>query len=549
MRMKTVVLLLLALGCAALAGCRNSAAHTGTWYEQNDNGGVLTIDETTLTFSREGEYGFTESAKYQAEKKSGETLLKASEGELFFFVDISYDAKADKIIAYTQPVLDGDGGYKRTEFARTAYVPPAPAVYAPPVDKSDANAKRDCDDMTIRAMKVSFHDEGAPAYSGMPPEPPYEGDYAYELTVSDDGAARVSSSFCREITLPGETLDELQALVKEADLGALNGLDIHTEGLPRTAADYTLELTLRDGEVIRSSANGESVPENWKSFQTQLHNLLFFAFVDAGYNYQDGSFHSTEPMKRVGSGAALLKKASGVDCEEIVIQPDWPQAYNYNLHVTYFAFRDLDGTHGALMKTLNALNERYKAEAETALSRDYDTMQSAPKSVYEKAQKAGDKIFGYSLYTVENWALDEGIFSFGVRSGGMNTLGVGENGYGRYSLVRCRIDAKTGKMLSLCDLFTSADAIAGYLAGQMKNSDGTYSLQGHAAAAADFPAALRTAVAVPETEGGVGWDVSGSHLTLYFPLSLFKGADSQPFMDVFYDDMQDILGDAYTQTR
>jgi hypothetical protein len=39
------------------------------------------------------------------------------------------------------------------------------------------------------------------------------------------------------------------------------------------------------------------------------------------------------------------------------------------------------------------------------------------------------------------------------------------------------------------------------------------------------------------------------HLTIYFPPSLFRGADSQPFMDVYYDDMQDILGDAYTQVR
>jgi len=550
MRMKRLLMLsLLALGCAALAGCAGDG-YTGTWYEQNANGGVLTVDGSTLTFAREGAYAFTESAKYKAESRGGETLLKVDEGELFFFVDISYDAKADKIVAYTQPMLDGDGGYKRTEFARTAYVAPAPVVYDPPVDKSDANAKHDFDDLTVRAMKVSFYDEGGPAYSdsSMPPEPPYEGNYSYELTVSDDGTARVSSSFCREIALSEAAVDELQAMVKEADLGKLNGMDIHTEGLPRTAPDYTLELTLKSGEVIRSSANGESVPENWKSFQTKLHDLLFFAFVDAGYSYQDGSFHSTEPMKRVGSGATLFKKASGVDCEEIVVEPDWPKAYDYALHVTYFAFRDLDGTHGALMKTLDALAAQVKPQAESALKRDYDTMQSAPKSAYSKAQKSGDKIFAYSLYAVENWGLDEGIFSFGLRTGGMNTLGLGENGYGKYSLVRYRIDAKTGKVLSLSDLFTSAEALGGYLAGQMKQSDGTYSLQGRAAAA-DFPAALKAAVTVPESEGGAGWEMFDDHLTIYFPPSLFRGADSQPFMDVYYDDMQDILGDAYTQVR
>ncbi len=550
MRMKLLLISLLALGCIA-AGCTARGGYTGAWYEQNENGGTLTVDGSTLTYAREGDYAFTESAKYKAEAKFGETLLKVADGELFFFVDISYDARADKIIAYTQPMLDGDGGYKRTEFKRTAYVAPAPVVYDPPVDKSDANAKKDFGDLTIRAMKVSFYDEGTyhDPSSDMAPQPPYEGDYSYDLTVSDDGTARVSSPFCREITLSEEKVEKLQALVKEANLGSLNGLDVHTEGLPRDAASYTLELTLATGEVIRSSANGESVPENWKSFQTQLHDLLFFAFVDAGYNYQDGSFHSTEPMKRVGSGEGLFKKASGVDCEKIVVKPDWPKAYDYSLDVTYFAFHDLDGTHSALMKTLDSLAARYKTEAEAALRADYETMQSAPKSAYEKAQKAGDRIFGYSLYTPENWMLDEGIFSFSLSIGHMNTLGLGESGYGKYGTIRYRIDAETGKLLSLSDLFTSADALSDYLAGQMKRSDGTYSLQGSVPAATDFPAALKAAVSLPESEGGVGWDASKDHLTLYFPTSLFQNVNSQPFMDIYYDDMQDILGNAYTQVR
>lgn len=551
MKMKTLLLLLLSLGCAAAAGCAAKGGCTGTWYEQNENGGTLTVSDTVLTYTREGKYGFTESAKYKTEQKSGKTLLKTDEGELFFFVDISYDAKTDKIVAYTQPVLDGDGGYKRTEFARTAYSAPAPVVYAPPVDRSDANAKHDFDDLTVRAMKVSFYDEGGAKYSdgSMPPEPPYEGSYSYDLTVLDNGTALVSSSFCREIALSEEAVDELQAMVGECGLGALNGLDIHTEGLPRTAADYTLELTLASGEVIRSSANGESVPQSWKDFQSRLHSLLFFAFVDAGYDYQDGSFHSTEPMKRIGSGEALLNRASGIDCVKIVSEPDWPQAYDYKLDVTCFEFVDADGTHTALMKTLDAISAQYKKEAEAALTEDYNTMQSAPRETWEKALKNGDKIFGYSLYAVDNWKLDEGIFSFDLRIGHMNTLGLGESGYGRYSLVRYRIDAATGKLLPLSDLFTGADALTGYLAAQMRRGDGTYGLQGHAGAAADFPAALRAAVSTPEAEGGVGWDAGEDRLTLYFPASLFQNADSQPFMDVYYDDMQEILGDAYTQMR
>lgn len=73
---------LITLSLAALVGCSKNSDYIGTWYEQNDNGGVLTVDSSTLTFSREGAYAFTESAQYKPKHKGGETLLKVDENEL-----------------------------------------------------------------------------------------------------------------------------------------------------------------------------------------------------------------------------------------------------------------------------------------------------------------------------------------------------------------------------------------------------------------------------------------------------------------------------------
>ena len=65
----------------------------------------------------------------------------------------------------------------------------------------------------------------------------------------------------------------------------------------------------------QSSTSGSScvaLPENWKQFQEPVHHLLFFAFVDAGYHYNGGDFHSTKPMKRVMASGRLYRAETGI---------------------------------------------------------------------------------------------------------------------------------------------------------------------------------------------------------------------------------------------
>ena len=570
-------------GTAAAAGTSAGSAAVkgdspeGTWYEQDLNGGTLVIGKDKIKYFS-GNSDYTDESDLKIVKNGSEILLETAE-EWFVFVDMSYDRETDTVYGHTMPHMDGDGGYHLITFKRTEYVPPAPPVYDPPVDNSDPDAQKEFADLTIRSMKVSFYDEGVyhSPDSSMAAEPPYADEYSYDLTVQEDGTALVSSSFCQEIDLPKRTVEKLQALIDEADLGAINGVDIHTEGLPYDAANYELELELASGETIRSSANGDNVPANWTSFQEPMHHLIFYAFIDAGYNYSGGAFHSTKPMKRIGignapepfrgwdSGSAMgmtgFDDGSGEEAldvngnplhandpeplgiirDSVRIEPDWKKAYDYDLHTSYMTFSSEDGKHPALLKTLQEISAGYKAKAEQSLKEDYETMEAVPKSVWSKA----DRRYIYSFYSAEYDRNYGSIYFFFVSEGHANSLGVGKYGHGSYPQYRYNIDVDTGKILSVSDLFVSEEEACRVITEAMREKYGTYSEVGKYVNGDEFPENLKNYVNRPGPEG-ISFYAKYDGVELYFPAELFPMADYQVTETIYYDELQDVLGDTYT---
>ena len=512
----------------------------GVWYEQAENADRLDITENVVKYSS-GTGSYTYEMPYRLRKEGEKTRLETD--DFFIYEDMYYEKEEDILVCYTMSHTDGDGGHHRVEFRRTEYTAPPKPTYPPPVDRSDPDAQKVFDDLTIRSMEASFYDEGEPydIDSSMAMQPPFADNYSYSLTVQEDGSALVSSSFCREIDISKETVDELQRLISEADLGQINGIDIHTEGLPYDAPDYEAEFRLASGETIRSSANGDNVPEIWTSFQKQMHYLLFFEFVDAGYNYSSGEFHSTKPMKRIGGPDRLRRESSGFSCENVIIKPDWKKTYDYTLDTKYFVFREESGNHPALVKTLNALSEQYKKTAEAELKKDYEMMEAVPKSVRKKA----DRKYCYSLYAVDNWSLSGNIFSFTVSEGHANSLGAGDNGYGRYRSIRYNIDVDTGRILSVSDLFDDTDSVYDSLM-EIFSRYGTHNDSGKFVHSGAFPSFLRKALESPEPDG-IGFNFYYDYLELWMPLGMYEGNDSQLREILYYDEIQDILGEDYTE--
>lgn len=511
----------------------------GVWYEQAEDADTLEIAGKKIKFtSHDGSWEDEVSYTYNGIGKEPELKLS----DTFMYEDMYYNKADDMVIAYTWSHTDGDGGHHRVEFKRNKYVAPPPPVYPPAVNQSDPSAKKDFEDLTIRSMKVSFHDKGMPydVNSSMALQPPFEDDYSYDLKVLEDGTGLVSSSFCQEIDIPKETVDELQRMVKEADLGKINGIDIHTEGVPYGSPEYTAEIELASGDIIRSSANWTDVPENWEKFQEPMHHLLFFAFVDAGYQYGSGDFHSTKPMKRVQGEETLRNEATGIAEEEVYIKPDWKKSYDYTLDTHYFVFSDPENRYPALMKTLERLSAEYKATAEQTLKKHYEVMEKVPASVYKKA----DRKYCYSLYAVDHWSLSGNIFSFSVSEGEATSLGVGDFGYGKYRYTRFNIDADTGEILAVSDLFQNTDAVYEALMEKFSHY-GTHNDYGKFVHSEAFPAKLREWLSKPEPEG-IGFNAAYHYLEFWMPLGMYKGNDSQLMERLYYDEIQDILGEKYT---
>ena len=522
-----------------LMGCSKADIPSGVWHEQNENRGTLEIKGNKILYTSPRGYEFEEKCTF---RKEGSIIL-IEPADYYVYEDMSYDPATDVVSAYTMSHMDGDGGHHYVEFRREVYVTPTPIVYDPPVDNSDPDAQKVFDDLTIRSMRVAFYDEGMPSLGpDMAPEPPYEDYYDYEVTVLEDGTGLLSSSFCQEIELTKDQVDELQTLVRDNDLGSLNGLDIHTEGVPYYSPEYELELVLASGEVIRSSANWTDVPENWKAFQTPMHHLLFFAFVDAGYNYGTGEFHSTKPMKRLCSSAHTYRDSTGITAENLRITPNWDKSFDYSLDTQYFSFSDPEGRYPALMKTLEELSGKYKAIAEEELRKDYEMMEQVPKSVW----KNKDRRYCYSLYATDQWWLDNDVFGFTISEGHSNSLGVGDNGYGKYRTIRYFIDVNTGEILTLADLFVSPEAIGNYLAEKMIEESGTHNERGKRIHQDDFTEAVLAAVDKPEPEG-IGWTVYYDHLIVWMPMEMFPSESSQTSEWLYYDEIQELLGDTYSE--
>jgi len=96
--------------------------YDGTWYAQDESGAVLTMDKGLIAL----EYGDIEDEAYFEPKEEGDriVLVEVPEDDIpFWFYEINYYPDDERIEAFTQPMLDDDGGYKRTIFKRDEYEP------------------------------------------------------------------------------------------------------------------------------------------------------------------------------------------------------------------------------------------------------------------------------------------------------------------------------------------------------------------------------------------------------------------------------------------
>ena len=80
----------------------------------------------------------------------------------------------------------------------------------------------------------------------------------------------------------------------------------------------------------------------------------------------------------------------------------------------------------------------------------------------------------------------------------------------------------------------------------MIDSYGTHNDSGKRVHADDFPAVMRKAVTTPGPDG-IGLTIGYDRITLWMPRSMFPSSDSQLMEEYYYDELQEYLGDTYTE--
>lgn len=507
----------------------------GFWYEQIPDGGTLTVTDRMLLYEHAN---FSDDVSYKKGEESGGKIELIPDEEWWYYIDIFYDIASDTISGHDLPHTDGDGGYHLYTFARTPYVAPPEPVYGERIDNSDPDAPKEFTNVSIRSLTLDVVEPSRPN-GDMAPEQPDAGEYSYKLSVKEDGTGILSSDFCRDITVSEEQLKELADLFTDSALPSLNGIDIITEEMPEDTQRYELAMEFDNGESFYSRANGKDVSVEWYIDGYSFHQYLFFLFLDAGYNYWSGEFHSTEPMKRIGFAEGESGDYS-IQVEGIRMERNGT-VYDYNVHSEYPVFTGEGNVSTALMETLQRISEQYKAQAQADLEENDTEMEKIDRSVWEKE----DHRYAYSFYAVERSSVKKNMFTMFVSEGHASSMGVGRYGYGYYPYYYFCIDDESGELLSVNDLFTDNEQLLNAVVEALCE-DYRYSPDFQEYFSSDsYRQMLSAALDTPGPEGGISMQPGYDCLGLIFPNELSRKGDYSMTIDLYYDRFQDLLNDRY----
>ena len=525
----TLAVFFLLLSCRQV---RAASPVSGTWYEQAENGDVLTVSdqkvhlkigwsdyESEEAYTLVGAESLEKGEAWSPERKEGNLALK-QEG-FGVFGEIYYLPEEDTLVCYDWPHTDGDGGHHRHVFLRTPYEAPPEPTYGVRTDSSDPDAPKTLPadwPQQFRKLEMSFYDEGVVQYPDMAMQYPAAGTYQYSLTMQD-GTAVLTSDFCpNPVALSGEALQQVLAAVTEHDLPSLNGLDIRTADVPEELSGYSFAMEYGDGGYLRSAANYKDVPENWAAFQEEVHALLFRLTEEAGYSPYTGEFHSTLPMKRFGAGD---DPAYTVGVRQEAIEKPWHEE-----GVTFKCWYDLLVPETGCPAPLKAALEQFSQE----------TTRRA-----EQAEQDFGQEYNFVAFDVQPSAADSLFFTFRVVETYMRPDYTNDLVIHQYCF-----DAKTGSRLYISDLIPDTEELQKRFTEAFVKSHGWVAdtIRGDQA-----QTAFRNLITDPSVQGPMEFSVSDGALLLYPPAGVLEGQGWVDSVKLWYEDIQDLMNETYVTVR
>ena len=527
-----MIVIILAIGLVS-CGSKYSNILDGTWYEQEENGSVLVISGNEITYEK-NDMQYT--SKFDT-KETDKAIQIYPLSEDFVLEDLTYYFEDYSILGHMRTKA-GANNFISVMYGKGVYISPEP-VKGELIDNTDVDAPKSISDYHIKSLYFTFNNVASDSSEESDEPDRLTGRFEYALERDDDGEWLLSSLFCQDIIVSDEWVSSLGDIINELNVAAFNGFDKRIYMLSDEHPDYTIDIEFVSGESIYSSANGDFVTDAWYVVQNKLSDELFDAIINGGYDPNTDTFHTTQPIKRIGLSEEE-QDSFGISTEEKRIEKDGKK-YTYKNYVDYILFTGGDRSHSSLFETLNDINDQISSSAKEDLEYYFTIMEDVPAA--ERADV--EDIYCYSFYQIDRLHSDEKLFWFRLSSG--HSSNVLSQEYNTFSYNRYCFDPNTGKRVSPVQLFTNQDWFEAdlikrlldvYKEGEVHNIIDS----------PEFRTSLHNMLTEPDIYGYVEWEPGYHFFTIYIPDDLISVLDYRVELQYYYDEYQQQLNDDYTAT-
>ena len=547
----------------------------GKWYEQCENGAVLTVEERTLIYEKYGEKKTASYALKQDPDSKSDWILCANDIPDSFTTFVYHTSVNPEYCALTtrMNMVVYDMQYSPRCFEREPYEAPK---YGEVHINTNEKAIKWFQDYRVRKLCLKVQVPFKESSGMMAPMPPYQGYYTFDIERTEDGGGIIKAVMDNGGCAPGslgtnmsggmmmmmagmqqrgfkvpdveispEEMNKLALCIANGKLDQINGLDAWQDGVPAAAESFDLSIQFYK-EPYHARANHIFVPEEWKKDGYKLHLFILKLLVKAGLDYGRMEFHSTKSMLRIVSkrdndAYSVELSREGKDKETVTLRGE---AYDYEVEYPTGRWKMSGEVPEALKNSLDLWMEQVNKEEKARGLWLYDAMAKVPEDKRNGMRCAsrllgdfraryGKGFFWFLMLRCESYYLP-------IEGGLMNTDPFGDHKTYCFSTT-------DGHQMSVAEFYTDTEKLIDILIRQLSGIYSHGSMHDKLVSP-EYREVLRKRLTTPETLGGMGFEMYDDGMKINFQCDLDE--TRQPWISdckIHYEDSQDIINPDYAE--
>ncbi|MBQ9865976.1 MAG: hypothetical protein IJM34_03050 [Lachnospiraceae bacterium] len=549
----------------------------GKWYEQCENGAVLTVEERTLIYEKYGEKKTASYALMQDPDSKSDWILCVNDIPDSFTTFVYHTSVNPEYCHLTtrMNMVVYDMHYSPRCFEREPYEAPK---YGEVHINTNEKAIKWFQDYRVRKLCLKVQVPFKESSGMMAPMPPYNGYYTFDIERTQDGGGIIKAVMDKGGCAPGsldtnmsggmmmmmagmqqrgfkvpdveispEDMNKLALCIANGKLDQLNGLDAWQDGVPAAAESFDLSIQFYK-ESYHARANHIFVPKEWKKDGYKLHLFILNLLVKAGLDYGRMEFHSTKPMLRIVSkrdndAYGIYLSQEGGDKETVTLKGE---VYDYDVEYPAGRWKTFGEVPEALKNSLDLWMEQVNKEEKARGLWLYDAMAKVPEDkrtgMCHAARLLGDFRAKYGKGFFWFLMLRGEVYYVPIEGGLQNADPYGDHKTYCFS-------TKDGHQMSVAEFYTDTEKLIDLL---IKKLSGRYSHgpMHDKLVSPEYREILRKRLTMPETLGGMGFEMNADSMSINFQCDLDE--KREPWISetkIHYEDSQDILNPEYAEMK